>query len=108
MNYKNPNDDTPPFGEWIFISFGDVKTVGRVIKLSPVDEGLLSTYRHFDEHFEGSGEDYDSYQFYIQDMTSDADVHLGRLYTNPDAGFFESDFLDWYSDSIECWALLDF
>jgi len=102
MNYKNPKDDTPPFDVWLFLEIGDFFTVGRVTRLSPNDVGAMSEHDHFCE----SETEYLEYQFFIQCMTTKHELNLNAIYRNPDCGFFDSDFIDHYSDSIKSWSLL--
>jgi hypothetical protein len=102
MKHMNPNYDTPPFDAWLFLEIGDYFTVGRITRLSPNDTHSLSEHESFCEH----DDEFTDYQFYIQCMTTKNELNLNGIYRNPDCGFFDSDFLDFYSDSIKSWSLL--
>ena len=102
MNYKNPNHDTPPFDTWLFLEIGDFFTVGRITRLSPND---ISPFSEFESLSLGENK-YLEYQFYVQCMTTKHELNLNAIYRSVDHGFFDSDFIDYYSDSIKSWSLL--
>jgi len=101
MKYLNPEHDTPPFEQWIFLDMGSYFTFGRILKISPNDEDAKSEYLSFDN----DGDEYIEYQFYIQPMTSKDDYQLNYFYNDY---HFESDLLSHFSDSINTWALLPY
>ncbi len=101
LDIKNPQDDTPPFDQWIFIDFGEFMTFGRVLQISPNDESTRSEYADYKQ-----GKDkYEDYQFYVQLMHTRKELSITNIYHNYHSGYFDSDFADYYSDSIEAWAV---
>jgi hypothetical protein len=101
MNIRNIEDDTPPFNQWIFIDFGEYMTFGRILEISPNDEFCRSEFLSFDR-----GEDiYEEYQFYVQLMHTKNELDIVSIYNDENSGYFESDFSDYFSDSIKGWAL---
>ena len=94
MKWRLASEETPPFNQFIFVRMfrHDVPAVVIISRLSPNDAEPGTEFIAF-----GEGERYEDFQFYMRQSLDPACL-MG------DSMVYDSDFSDFYSDSIEWWA----